>query len=130
MNDKEMKLFRIRKDAKDLFVKKAVDLRAPHVIASIAAAAAGMSMVSGVTSVEDTLRSVIASFTTEKRDEIYEMATSMNPSIVNGNIGFATDYMDYGAAVSGYNSQKANYDNFYNEINYAKDLVKSDEAVL
>ena len=138
MMDTEMYLVNLARKAEKLFVQNGADLHDPRVMAAITAAAGGMAMAGDIVSKHDaydailaalvslsdenlnyeSYEAVLASLQDEKYRSIYALVEQMTPDYVKSAIGFATDFFDYGAAVSAYNSQRGMYDELFNRIKY------------
>lgn len=110
----------ILSSSKQLFVHKDVDLSKSNVIAAIAAAAGGMSLVADPdieASKETVINAIIQSYKKGDVSTAFEMVDMMNPSTVKSVIGFSPDYMDFGNAYATYIAQKEEYDKLFSLTN-------------
>lgn len=110
----------ILSSSKQLFVHKDVDLSKSNVIAAIAAAAGGMSLVADPdieASKETVINAIIQSYKKGDGSTAFEMVDMMNPSTVKSVIGFSPDYMDFGNAYATYIAQKEEYDKLFSLTN-------------
>lgn len=118
----------IRSTSKELFVNKEVDLQAPNIIASIVEAGGYMALASDtdICKKADAIQGLLEAYNSKGVPEVESLVESLNPNFVKANIGYAVDYMDFGAASAAYKAQKQSYDQLYNYINTLnKELEKS-----
>lgn len=116
----------IKQMAIGLFVKKEVDLRAPHIIAAIISAARGMSLCSETVSPNDVVDTLLEVFEVKGNPEV-ESLVGMNSSFVKQNIGFSPVFEDASIAMMSYTNQSASYEALYEAI---KNKVLSDEEAV
>lgn len=115
----------IKQMAIDLFVKKEVDLTAPHIIAAIISAARGMSLCSETVSPDDVVDTLLEAFEVKGNPEV-ETLVGMNSSFVKQNIGFSPVFEDASVAIMNYTVQAGSYEALYGAI---KDKVLAGEEV-
>lgn len=107
----------IKKEANHLFIKKeGIDPNASNVVAGIIKAASWMAIAGDVIGRDATMDTLIDAYGVRDNELINNLIGLMNPPAVHAATGFATDFMDYGAASRAYNAQKAKYDKLYTDV--------------
>ncbi len=132
MNDTQRTEMMIRSSSKNLFVHNDADLTQPHVIAAIAAAASGMSLVADeeINANKNTVKeAIIQSYGAKENEAVLDLVDTMSPSDVKSAIAFSPDFMDYGHAYAVYKAQKDEYNKLFALTNQL-DLGKKDTKTL
>ncbi len=108
---------KLKSDATNLFVNNGADITQPNVIAAITDTASNMVLATDeAISPAEVQEAMLNIFGANENDEVRSLLGSMAPQFVKGITGFATDYMDYGAARSEYKASKQVYDNLYDGL--------------
>lgn len=106
--------------AKRLFVHQEVDYTKPNVIAAIITAAMEMSKFTDFNLNDEICDILLEAFKVENVSEV-ESLIGMSPNFVKSVIGYSVDFTDFSRAQMVYETQKAQYDIFYSNIDYIKE---------
>lgn len=111
----EINDLKLKQDLDKLFNAKGADINEPNIVASVITAASKMARCSDIATEEMTVEQLLELYK-KNDDTLVTSIIGMGPQYVQSNIGYSTDFNDYGNAMATYNANKEGYDSVYSNI--------------